>query len=104
MSPTLSHIRCIFLLSLAAVMLLSGCGVESLPAKIILPCCYHPSENMPAKITKCFEQKPRWGCWTHAFQITDHRGRTGCVKPSQQINDMMEKNQLECRPDVSLLS
>ncbi|MEQ2311291.1 hypothetical protein AMECASPLE_018296 [Ameca splendens] len=101
---TLPLTRWIFLLSLAVVMLLSVTEVESLPANIILPCCRDLTSRIPAKIAKCYEQKSRRGCRTHAIVITDHKKHMWCIKPSKWLNDMKEKKHVKCPPDISVLS
>ncbi|XP_024861248.1 regakine-1-like [Kryptolebias marmoratus] len=99
MWSTLPSSRWVFLLSLAAALLFSASDGQSF---IRLPCCRNLFNKTAVKITKCYEQRPRWKCKIHAYILKTQNGRGVCINPdSAWIKEKLAKG-LKCSPDITL--
>ncbi|KAM9712348.1 CX chemokine ligand 34b, duplicate 11 [Menidia menidia] len=95
---TLSANRLLFLLILAAMMLISVSQVNS--QNIGLPCCHKGGMGRIRSIKECYEQKPRHDCNNHAFLILTANNEIGCIDPSSKWLKYRMQKGLKCRPDI----
>ncbi|XP_034562450.1 C-C motif chemokine 26-like isoform X2 [Notolabrus celidotus] len=97
MWTTLSAARWVFLLSLAAVMILSTSGDSFNP--IDPTCCFKVSNSSIKvhKIKECYELTRQRGCRIHAYLVKNKAGKKACINPEARwIVDVINRGKLIC--------
>uniref|UniRef100_A0A1A8H8Z5 Chemokine interleukin-8-like domain-containing protein n=1 Tax=Nothobranchius korthausae TaxID=1143690 RepID=A0A1A8H8Z5_9TELE len=94
-----SSSRAVFLLSLVAVMFLSGSEGDDK-----VSCCTSVTKK-PVKdeLLSCYEQKPKWGCKLHAFMVVTVKNELACVHPDAAWFKSHVKRK-DCAPVINMPS